>query len=249
VATVVHIRRAGSISAQQLGQFMLEQFLRKGRARDASDRDILAFEDSADRPYLHVVDGGISDNLGLRGMLEAFEELEASPQYQQSVDFAELRHIVMVAVNSRSAPSTDWDRSRSPPGLINEVLQSSSVPIDHFSFESVELLKDIAQRWENQRKLTVAEERLAGKSQAAAEAAVPLLTFDAIDVSFDAVEDETERRYFMNLPTSFHLPDEAVDRLRALGGRLLRESKKTRELIEHLESTNKALARGPTSGR
>lgn len=203
-------------------------------------RDILAFEDSVNRPYLHVVDGGVSDNLGLRGMLEAFEELEASPKFQQSIDYASLRHIVVVAVNSRSAPSTDWDRSRTPPGLIAELLQSSSVPIDHFSYESVELLKDIAQRWANKRRLDVAEKRISGLSAAAAEAAVPLITFDAIDVSFDAIADADERRYFMNLPTSFRLPDEAVDRLRELGGRLLRESKPYRNLLRAIEASNDA---------
>ena len=199
-------------------------------------RDILAFEDSANRPYLHVVDGGVSDNLGLRGMLEAFEELEASPKFQASTDFAELRHIVVIAVNSRSAPSTDWDRSPAPPGFVAELLQSSSVPIDHFSYESVELLKDIAQRWADKRKLAVAERRLAGLSKQAAEAAVPLLTFDAIDVSFDTIADDDERRYFMNLPTSFRLSDEAVDRLRELGGRLLRESKKLQVLLQQVEA-------------
>jgi NTE family protein len=100
------------------------------------------------------------------------------------------------------------------------------------------LLKDVAQRWADKRKLQVAEKRLAGMSKQAAEAAVPLLTFDAIDVSFDALTDAEERRYFMNLPTSFSLPDEAVDRLRALGGRLLKESKKTQELLRAIEASN-----------
>ncbi|MEO7338755.1 MAG: patatin-like phospholipase family protein [Caldimonas sp.] len=213
-------------------------------------RDILAFEDSANRPYLHVVDGGVSDNLGLRGMLEAFEELEASARFRQSVDFEQLRHIVVIAVNSRSAPSTDWDQSPRPPGVIAELLQSSSVPIDHFSYESVELLKDIAQRWEAQRKLKVAQLRLGGKSRGVAEAEVPLLTFDAIDVSFDAIADPVERRYFMNLPTSFRLPDDAVDRLTALGGRLLRESKRMQELLREIEvlgPLSKANAAAPSA--
>ena len=138
----------------------------------------------------------------------------------------------------RSAPSTDWDRSPTPPGLVAELLQSSSVPIDHFSYQSVELLKDIAQRWGDKRKLQVAEKRLAGLSRQAAEAAVPLLTFDAIDVSFDAIANAEERRYFQNLPTSFRLPDEAVDRLRELGGRLLRESRKAQELMQQIAASN-----------
>jgi NTE family protein len=203
-------------------------------------RDILALENSERRPYIHVVDGGVSDNLGLRGMLEAFEELEASPKFQESVNIQSLQHIIVLAVNSRSAPSTNWDRSPTPPGLVAELLQSSSVPIDHFSYESVELLKDIAERWANRRKLLVAEARLAGLSQAAAEASVHRLAFDTIDISFDAIADEAERDYFMNLPTSFSLPEDAVDRLRDLGGRLLRESKKLREMLRQLDAANAA---------
>ena len=74
-------------------------------------RDFKALEDSENRPYLHIVDGAVSDNLGLRGMLEAFEQLEASPAFQREMRFSELRHIVVIAVNSRTAPATDWDQN------------------------------------------------------------------------------------------------------------------------------------------
>jgi NTE family protein len=197
-------------------------------------RDMQSFQDSQNRPYLHVVDGGVSDNLGLRGLLEAMEEVEASPEFQRKVNFQSLRHIMVVVVNSRSAPDTDWDRRRRAPGIISQVFQSSSVPIDHFSSESVELLKDIAQRWADKRTLEVAERRLAGMSKAQAEASVPSLRFDAIDMSFEAIQDPEERRYFMNLPTSFVLSDEQVDRLRELAGRLLRESPAYRDMLKSL---------------
>lgn len=210
-------------------------------------REIQDFQDSKNRPYLHVVDGGVSDNLGLRGLLEALEELEASPAFQREVGLKNVRRIVVVVVNSRSAPDTDWDRSPRAPGIIAQLLQSSSVPIDHFSYESVELLKDIAQRWADKRELEVAERRLAGMSKAEAEAAVPKLSFDAIDVSFDAIENPEEKRYFMNLPTSFVLPDEAVDRLRALGGQLLRDSPAYRDLLQRIEDANAAPRQGVAS--
>jgi NTE family protein len=207
-------------------------------------REIEELANSAQRPYIHVVDGGVSDNLGLRGALEAFEELEASESFRTELGFAALRHIVVIVVNSRSDPSTDWDRSATPPGFVWQLLQSSSLPIDHFSSDSVELLKDIAQRWANQRRLEVAEKRLAGMTKAQAEAAVPALTFDAIDVSFDAITDPGERRYFMDLPTSFTLPPEAVDRLREVGGRLLRESRGFQALLRQIEANRAALAAG-----
>lgn len=187
-------------------------------------RDIQSLQDSANRPYLHIVDGGVSDNLGVRGMLEFFEELEASPAFRDDIGIERFRHLVVIVVNSRSAPATDWDRSPRPPGVVAQLLQASSVPIDHYTYESVELLKDTAQRWAGSRDAKVARMRLGGATVEQAEAAVPKIELHAIDVSFDAIRDEAERRYFMALPTSFHLPDEAVDRLREVGGRLLRES-------------------------
>jgi NTE family protein len=203
-------------------------------------RDIQSFQDSKNRPYIHVVDGGVSDNLGLRALLEALEEVETSPTFQREIGFENIRRIVVVVVNSRSAPDTDWDRQPRPPGIISQLFQSSSVPIDHFSYESVELLKDIAQRWADKRELEIAERRLAGMSKAQAEAAVPKLSFDAIDVSFDSIENPDERRYFMNLPTSFVLPPEAVDKLRELGGRLLRESPTYQEVLKNLDESKAA---------
>lgn len=203
-------------------------------------RDIRDISNSTRRPYVHVVDGGISDNLGLRAMLEAFEELEASPDVQQALKLDELKHIVVIVVNSLSAPDLDWDLKPTPPGLVSQLLQSSSVPIDHFSYESVELLKDIAQRWIKQRELDIAYKRLGGMSREEAEAAAPLITFDAIDVSFDAIPDEAEQRYFKELPTSFELAPEDVDRLRELGGRLLRGNPAYQKLIERIKSLRAA---------
>ena len=197
-------------------------------------RDFTALEDSENRPYLHIVDGGVSDNLGLRGMLEALEQLEASPTFQREMRFSELRHIVVIAVNSRSAPATDWDQKPAPPSIVSQLIQASSVPIDHFSFESVELLRDMAARWADRRELEIARRLDAGQSRTEAEAAVPRITFDAIDVSFEAIEDPAERREFMEMPTTFFLPPESIDRLRELGGRLLRNSRPYQILLERI---------------
>ena len=171
--------------------------------------------------------------------------MEASPQFQKDIGYAALRHIVVIVVNSRSSPSTDWDRTAVPPGFVSQLLQASSVPIDHFSSDSVALLSDIARHWGNRRKLEVAQKRIDGMTREQAEAAVQDITFDAIDVSFDAVADSKERSYFMNLPTSFVLSDDQVDKLHALGGQLLRDSPAFKELLGAIASGNAASARVP----
>ena len=52
-----------------------------------------------------------------------------------------------------------------------------------------------------------------------------------MDVSFDAIQDANERERFMNMPTTFVLPPDDVDRLRMIGARLLRESPDFQELL------------------
>lgn len=187
-------------------------------------REMQDFQNSKDRPYIHLVDGGVSDNIGIRGVLEAIEELAASAAFQGEVGFGVVHRVVLMVVNAHSAPSTDWDRSEAPPGFVFQLLQSAGLPIDRYSFETIETLKDRAEIMTWRRDLLIARARLAGATEAQAEARVPKIILQVIDVSFDAIHDPRERAYFMNLPTSFVLPAADIDRLRAVAAQLMRES-------------------------
>jgi NTE family protein len=182
------------------------------------------FQNSNDRPYIHLVDGGVSDNIGVRGVLEFLEEAAASAAFQGQMGFGAIKRINLLVVNSHSSPKTDWDREETPPGMAVQLMQASGVPIDRFSFETVETMKDRAQIMAWRRELLVAQARLAGATEAQAEKSVPKVTLDVVDVSFDAIREPKERAYFMNLPTSFVLPPSDVDRLREMAGELLRQS-------------------------
>jgi NTE family protein len=64
------------------------------------------------------------------------------------------------------------------------------------------------------------------------QGAAPGRTATLVEVSFEAIPDPKERRYFLELPTSFKLDDEQVDRLRQIAGRLLRDSPEFRKALE-----------------
>ena len=216
----------------------------EGRARPSARalqryREMQEFQNSKDRPYIHLVDGGVADNIGMRSVLEALEALGASTAFRGEAGFGAIRRIVLVVVNSRSAPRTDWDRMEAPPGWISQLVQSSGVPIDRFSFETIEIMKDREEIYGWWREILILRARLAGKSEAEAEAsiALPKLTLHTMDVSFDAIKDPSERERFMNMPTSFVLPPDDVDRLGEIGGRLLRESPDFQELVREWGGT------------
>lgn len=192
------------------------------------------FQNSEDRPFIHLVDGGVADNIGVRGVLEALEELAASAAFRGEVGFGVVQRIVLLVVNARSSPSTDWDRKESPPGATGQLLQASGVPIDRYSFETVEMMKDRAEITKWRRELLVAQARLAGMTEKEAEESIPKITLRVLDVSFDAISDPKERAYFMGLPTSFVLPAEDVDRLREVAGKLLRQSSEYQTIVREL---------------
>ena len=111
------------------------------------------FEDGVNRPYLHLVDGGVSDNLGMRSVLDILEIMEALHLIGQPTPLDHIRRIIVIVVNSISSPKTQWDKSESPPGTIDILLKSAGVPIDHYSYEATELLRDKQARWQSMRQL------------------------------------------------------------------------------------------------
>jgi len=184
-----------------------------------------ALADGANRPFVHLVDGGISDNVGMRGVLDALQLVEALHIVGQPTPLDRVKRIVVFVVNSLSSPPTTWDRSEQGPGMVDVLLKSSGVPIDRYSYEAVELLKDISARWEGQRYLRELAGCNSGKVSPVCDAIrVPDAKIYAIDVSFAALKDPAELDYLNRQPTSFVLPPEAVDRLRAAAGTIISES-------------------------
>jgi hypothetical protein len=177
---------------------------------------------STARPFIHLVDGGVSDNVGMRGVLDALEVMQALHEAGMKTPLDNAKRIIVVIVNSLSVPSTDWDESESPPGPVQIMLKAAGTPIDANSFESIEQLKDTAARWRTMRLIRDSA-AMAGNTDPAVAAAlrVPNAEIYAIDVSFSALKDKAERAFLNQLPTSFVLPDEAVDRLRAAAGTII----------------------------
>ena len=95
-------------------------------------------------------------------------------------------------------------------------------------------MKDRAEITAWRRELFGARARLAGASEEEAEASIPKVTLRVIDVTFDSIRDPDERAICMNLPTSFVLPDEDIDRLREIAGRLLRQSPDYEAIVHDL---------------
>lgn len=181
-------------------------------------QELHAVDDGAENPYLHLVDGGLSDNVGLRSVLDVLETYEALHEAGHASPLDHVRRIIIFVVNAQSTPPTKWNESENPPGNIRILIKSTGVPIDRYSGEMIEQLKDIDARWNTLRRIRdsfgLTKER--EKDPAMTDVVnAPDADIYVIDVSFKAMADKSERDYLNQLPTSFVLPDGAVDRLRA----------------------------------
>ena len=181
-------------------------------------RALQSYEDPA-RPYVHLFDGGLSENLGLTEVLRAFELLKVEPDETVLPALRRARKVVVITVNALRFPEVDWDRSPAPPGTDTLSDQMWSIPVDRISLDAVEQVRDKLADW-----------------QADAPAGGLKRQGYLAQVTFETLKDPAERHYFKQVKTSLKLPQEQVDRLREVAGRLLREAPAFQRLLNDLKS-------------
>ncbi len=180
-------------------------------------RALQAYEDPG-RPYIHVFDGGLSENLGLSEVIRAFEILKVDPDETVLPGLRRARKLVVIAVNALRFPEVDWDRSSAPPDKDILTDQMWSIPVDRITLDTVEQVNEKLAAWQ------------AGGPERRAYFAL---------VTFDNLKDPAERLYFKQVKTRLTLPREQVDRLREVGSRLLREAPAFKRLLADLQKEGK----------
>jgi len=167
------------------------------------------------RPYVHIFDGGLSENLGLTEVLMASEILKVDPDETVLPALRRAHKVVVIIVNALRFPEVDWDRSPEPPDTGTLEDQMWSIPVDRITLDTVEQLREEFAGW---------------------QAGSPERRGYLVQVTFDVLKDPAERLYFKRVPTSLKLPKEQVDRLREVAGRLLREAPAFKRLLVDLQS-------------
>jgi predicted acylesterase/phospholipase RssA len=194
--------------------------------------------------YVHLVDGGVADNIGLRGPLHALVSGDGDWSVQRLINARRVEKVVVLAANAKPGVLPKWDRKENAPGLLDVLKTSQGAPMAHYSFETVERVRgerDLERQ--AQRSLADCNELL---QERCGGPPIPgdLQRVDSyvVEVAFDALTDPGQRAYFKSLPTSFSLPGEAVDCLRAVAGALLVAAEDFGELLDDLDGSSAAPA-------
>jgi NTE family protein len=184
--------------------------------------------------YIHLVDGGVADNLGLRAALDRVLALGGVWETFQYAGLENTRKVVFIVVNAETEISGKLSLFGKPPAFAAMLNSYSSIAITRYNFETVMLLRESFPRWTDE----IQKKRCAGKSVSTEPGACGDIKFYLIEVEFDALKDEAERHYFESLPTSFKLSEEQVDKLLDAAHRILPQSAEFRQLLDDLTQTS-----------
>jgi len=204
--------------------------------RDVSSRrfdlanNMLPFQDSQKKPYIHLVDGGVADNLGLRAALERVTLMGTPWATLQYAGMEKVRKIVFVLVNAETEIDDKWDRSEIIPPFVAMLDSYSSIAIERYNMETVALLMESFPRWAEE----IQKGRCGSQPISTEPGSCGDIQFYLVQVKFDALDDETERTALKRLPTSFVLKPEEVDHLRDAARRILSNSSEFQRLIRDL---------------
>jgi len=220
---------AGTCAYQEPGwvqNAMQDKYVAPRRFNSAST--VRSYQNITQRPFIHLIDGGVADNIGLRGPYHALASTDSPWSVLRMINLEQVEKVLVIVVNSKTDPDTTMDQKESAPGWKDVLMSVATKPMDNYSFETVELLVESFKQWKKDYETVEFFHEIIKAIDPQHELLNdPMFKVDyyAAVIGFDMLEDEKERHFFKNLPTTFKLPPESIDRLRDVASRLLCKSK------------------------
>jgi NTE family protein len=198
-------------------------------------RNMISYrEQVSTRPYVHVLDGGLSDNIGLRGPYVALSGQDSAWSVFSKINAGKIRRVLVIAANAKTGRDPGWDARQSPPGVSGVLGLVTTGPMGNYSFETVQLVAEHFQRLNGEIANFKACERLARDKCPNFQLPFELASevdFHAVELAFDKLTDKAAdqvtdadrrlQRCLEGFATSFALPRAQVTLLRQVARRLL----------------------------
>jgi NTE family protein len=184
-----------------------------------------SYIDGDRRKFIHLIDGGIADNLGLRGSVDRAIKLEEEgmvPQAPVKIP----RRLAIIVVDASTERDYGWDSEDRTFGLGTVMRSVAQVTGNRYSFETIELFREVSARLDSERKASCAQD--GNLSSAEIESYV-------VELHFNQMANEADRRFFNSVPTTLQLPSSTVDRLERLARVELKNNSEFHRLVTDLQ--------------
>lgn len=174
---------------------------------------IKLYSDNQTRPYIHLLDGGLTDNLGMRGVLDlTYSKFGIALQNQLKNN--KVKRIIIINVNAQNQLDNTISHTANVPSLSDVISAIINIPIDQNSQESLKRMNAFTQEWKAQH---------------------PDIKMNFISVNLLDLPESHLRRKVLNLPTSFYLPHSDVNDLKEAARILLQQNTEFKQLLHELK--------------
>jgi NTE family protein len=220
-APITLINRAGSCDYQPPQWLQQEAGHDSRRYRIASTLNTYLDRDA--HPYIHLVDGGLADNLGLRAVMDYIVVAGGLWNALQRFDLQQVENIVLLTVNATALLPYVWEQSDATPPTTVILDAATTTPLANYNFETLEYLRNNLSGWR--------EEIRRNRCRRNTECTGPEIYL--IELRLDDLPEPQLRKRLYSVPTDFFLEPETVDDLIQAGHQLLYNHPEYRRLLQH----------------
>lgn len=175
------------------------------------------YADKQQRHYVHLADGGLTDNLGLRAFQETIDLAGGLRPFLRKIGREPNGHVVVVSVDASGKAAEGLGLERRAPSMLRAVDIMSDVQLHRYNAATLEQMQDSLQRWA--KDVSTPERKVQPR---------------LVTVALRDVVDESERQRLSRISTNFDLEGGQVDALVAAGRALLRANPEFRGLLDAL---------------
>lgn len=176
-----------------------------------------SYADKDRRRYIHLIDGGVTDNLGLRALYEYIEVGGGIETVLQRMERKPAPRFAIISVNASTRPATQMEASARAPTLEQTIDAVTDVQLHRYNAATLEQMQASMHRW----------------SEALS---TPSLTVEPyfVRIDFSGIPQTPRRRFLNQIPTSLSIEGDHVDALIQAGRELLRDNAEFRRFVADL---------------
>ncbi|RXJ67692.1 patatin [Halarcobacter ebronensis] len=191
---------------------------------DEQSLGIRKYYDKENYEYLHLVDGGIADNLGIRSLLYIVTEHDNNfLKVLEEFGIPNSKRVALIVVNAADTLNPKIAKEELPPDISTTMGAVSTIQLTRYNSDTLDLMKYNFNIWKKQ----VDKVRCKDKEDCNS------IEFYLIELNFKQLPKK-EAKKFLLTQTSLELSSKRVDEIILAGQKLLKESKEFQKLLKDL---------------
>ncbi len=177
------------------------------------------YGDKENHPFIHLVDGGITGNLGLGAFYEMVETSGGGARFTELAGRKPQSPIVVNSVNASTGSKGSIDKTRKLPSVDKTISAIARTQLNRYNMAVLQLSEQYFKQW----------------AQDLSREGNPIESY-FIKLDLNTISDPENKEPLGQIPTNFHLKGDHADRLISAGRELLFENPEFKRFMKTVEN-------------